>query len=381
MNGLISLYGNRFNQGETGQCILTDFRMVKTQNEPWEKFTYGASPNPDYPQEINRATGDNQVKVVGKNLVSLGTQKNGYVDTTTSIFNDGSGGTSTALSSVGYYFETSKLPDTITISDVGGNRMNVCYFNEIPTNGTLSTLRSASNNNPRTIDVNKTYPYLHIQFSYNNTNVSNIQIESGSSATSYTPYESATYPISLGNKEMFSINGVYDGFVYDEATDKFYINRKIGKTSIIGSNVRLVDSYTNVEYGSVGKPNNFSGYNSYDQILVLCDKAHYFATSSWNTSDNIGIISGNADRNRWWIGFAKGTGLTNIQTSLDGSIIVYPLLTENPEEITDTTLISQLRAIKNALSMQGTTHVISTSSGVNLPFLIKARAVQTIERT
>ena len=38
-------------------------------------------------------------------------------------------------------------------------------------------------------------------------------------------------------------------------------------------------------------------------------------------------------------------------------------------------MISQIRKIKYALSMQETTHIISTATGENLPFIIKANAL------
>lgn len=63
LDSIVVLYGNRAVDGETEQCILTDFQITKEQNAPWEKFTNGASPNPEYPQEIEVIEGDLSIKV------------------------------------------------------------------------------------------------------------------------------------------------------------------------------------------------------------------------------------------------------------------------------------------------------------------------------
>lgn len=77
------MYGNRFQDGETTQCILTDFRIVKEQNAPYEPYTGGKpSPNPDYPQEIK--TIENSLKITSCNKNIWNEQwENGYWNRTT----------------------------------------------------------------------------------------------------------------------------------------------------------------------------------------------------------------------------------------------------------------------------------------------------------
>lgn len=38
LDGIVALYGNRYDSGETGRITLTDFRIVKVQNTEWEQF-------------------------------------------------------------------------------------------------------------------------------------------------------------------------------------------------------------------------------------------------------------------------------------------------------------------------------------------------------
>lgn len=187
--------------------------------------------------------------------------------------------------------------------------------------------------------------------------------------------EETTYPISLGSKEMYNINGVYDGFVYDEDEDKFYIERKIGKVVLDGSetwniasdifyatNINDYATSGNIPFSNyfVGKTNvgTASRFKDYGDLVI-----------GFNYSNSIP---------RLFISYNKKTNVADFTNwlSTHNTEVVYQLATSTLEEITDTTLISQLRAIKNALSMQGTTHIISTATGENLPFLIKARAIK-----
>lgn len=55
LDSTVILYGNRYTSGETGQCILTNFRIVKNKDDEWEP--YGASPSPEFPSEI-KSVGD-----------------------------------------------------------------------------------------------------------------------------------------------------------------------------------------------------------------------------------------------------------------------------------------------------------------------------------
>ena len=247
---LVTLYGNTYQEGE---------------------------PTPDSPQEIQVVTGDNSINVCGKNLIGLGTQLNGYVDQSTLKFQ-------TNPSSIGYYFETSKLPNTITFSSINGNRANVCYFSEIPAYQSVCALRSASNDNPRTITVDKTYPYIHIQFSYNYQNVTNIQIESGSTATEYEPYQSQSYHVSLGNIELCKIGN------YKDKIAKSSGKNKLSGNFVIGS----IDSY-GADFGNTNRAR--SEYISIDE-----NTTYRFSSSN----SNIYYVPYYYDESKTFISFDNG---------------------------------------------------------------------------
>ena len=60
LDSYVALYANRYDDGETGQCILTDFSIMLSSetDTSWEQ--YGASPSPVYPSEIENLEGKNK---------------------------------------------------------------------------------------------------------------------------------------------------------------------------------------------------------------------------------------------------------------------------------------------------------------------------------
>lgn len=70
----VALYANRYNAGETGQCILTDFSIMLSSetDTSWEQ--YGASPSPDNLSKIENLEGKNKVKEINwKQMPSIST--------------------------------------------------------------------------------------------------------------------------------------------------------------------------------------------------------------------------------------------------------------------------------------------------------------------
>lgn len=60
LDNYVALYANRYDDGETGQCILTDFSIMLSSetDTSWEQ--YGASPSPKYPSPIKNVEGRNK---------------------------------------------------------------------------------------------------------------------------------------------------------------------------------------------------------------------------------------------------------------------------------------------------------------------------------
>ena len=63
LDSYVSLFANRYDDGETGQCILTDFSIMLSSetDTSWEQ--YGASPSPDYLSKIENVEGKNKFDI------------------------------------------------------------------------------------------------------------------------------------------------------------------------------------------------------------------------------------------------------------------------------------------------------------------------------
>ena len=172
--------------------IYPMIRLSSVSDSTYEPYTNGASPSPNWSQNINVVTGEQKINVSNSNLIGLGTLMNGYTNVNNFVYVE----YATAYS---YLFETASLPNTITFNATGGNRSNVAYYDVVPQVGTQG-FRFESGNQldlPRTISVNKEHNYILIQFSYDSA-ISNAQVNSGGSILPYEPYIGNTYSINLG---------------------------------------------------------------------------------------------------------------------------------------------------------------------------------------
>lgn len=504
----VVLYGNRYISGETGQCILTDFRIVKTENAPFEPFTNGAAPNPDFPMPIHVVTGDNTVKIqnknwfninditnsaiynmtmdtsnnvltltstgtggaqyctkyidgldssktynlsfkakkvvkgtdgnpyisflvsgtndntnytfvraysntnptqgteyefsgtitgykkyrcyiynnsntpvtVGeqtqyyeiqleegtsaspyeeykvqtqelslgaKNLISLGTQLNGYAD----------GGVQKFIvepAYCGYYFETSKLPNEISIYSEDGNRVTVSYYNSIPYNNLSYQSMSYFVGNQRTITVDKTSAYMHILFSTQYANVSNIKITGGD----HIQY------ISDNPIELCKIS-TYQDYITG-SPDNWKVHKEIGKVVLDGSegwglNATGTNTYrfrveqTNLDSAKLGFCSNnqwiVTGFSNDNQLVGILDSYIYYRI---NKSIIDSIQSGNTTTDKF-----------KIWMSTNNAICYTSLITPTETDITDTTLISQLNELYEMYSYNGQTNISAIPTGDN----------------
>lgn len=177
-----------------------------------------------------------------------------------------------------------------------------------------------------------------------------LQIEEGEKANTYTPYGTPSI-------ELCKIGDYQDYFYKDNG--KWYLHKEIGKI--------YFENYT-------------------------CSKSGMFAT--YFDIPNIKYVSANTE-----IGSAlaekykvrQGSGLSNypnylavdvnrvnvyVGVDVDNAsgLFYYALNTSTNTEITDTTLISQLEAIYNAMSYKEQTNISQENS--NLPFILNVSALQ-----
>ena len=221
-----------------------------------------------------------------------------------------------------------------------------------------------------------------------------IQIEKGSSATSYESYtggipspnpsypqevevvtgnvevtisnenntESKTLPVSLGNIELCKI-GDYQDYLYKN-NGKWYKYNAINKLVLNGSeNWSAHGSIASWFYWD-GITNGFTDntISGYALSNYFTQKAYNTVTSLKNGEFAYGQVAGDT-RKRFVLKDTDYTTVTDFKSwlSTHNTIVYYVLATPTDIEITDTTLISQLEEISKTLSYQGQTNITSNT--------------------
>ena len=245
LDGNVYLYGNRFVDGEQGQCMLTNFRITRKNEDLFEPYTGGQpSPSPDYPQPIDVIEEDFNITSCGKNLY-YGTSDSYSFTTDINSWYDISGNKKINGSDVGtktIYKAPVKKGETYTaMANVTGSNitnMGLVYDDEdlVYALGFIWT-------EPHTF-VAKKDGYVLFRFWINspaNIEVSNVQLEQGIEATEYEPYQSTTTPIALPEGQFAAkiSDTAKDQFriAYDESDGNYhlYLDKNVGKIVLNGS--------------------------------------------------------------------------------------------------------------------------------------------------
>ena len=176
--------------------------------------------------------------------------------------------------------------------------------------------------------------------------------------------EKQELPISLGSLELCKIDN-YQDYIYKQ-DDKWYKHKVIDK-------IQLLSSYNWKQYVGI---NYFtmSERKYINQTYLPCNCFNNIICSSPgsdNPKNNINIYDYQKDN-------SSTITLDELKTILDTKdVYVYlGLITPIEEEITDTTLISQLNELEKAVSYDDTTNISQTNA--NLPFIINAEAVKKL---
>lgn len=217
-----------------------------------------------------------------------------------------------------------------------------------------------------------------------------IQIEKGSTATSYEPYtggipspnpdypqevknvtgnveviisnknntESKTLPVSLGNIELCKI-GNYQDYLYKN-NGKWYLHKEIKKILLNGTERWSISN--NVFYLT-----SISDYINSSEKICLSDKYTAINNTSVGTSaitQNNSICFFITNTNpRLYIRDERFNNVNAFKAELSENNVkvYYPTVTPTYTEITDTTLISQLEEISKTLSYQEQTNITSNT--------------------
>ena len=218
-----------------------------------------------------------------------------------------------------------------------------------------------------------------------------LQLEKGSTATSYEPYVggiaspnpdypqnvnvvtgtqtitltdgtiSEDYTVDLGSTELCKI-GTYQDYIY-KSGDDWYVHKEIGKVVIDGSD----DEDWAVSL--TGTPNFFYRYRYVYYGSNQSAFSNYFSYKIITSSDtDAGFYMLNTNQVRFRPDFNE-LSLTDWKTwlSTHNTTVYYILATPTDTKITDQTLIGQLNAVLNSTLYQPNTTI---SSSGNLPAIL-----------
>lgn len=329
------------------------------------------TPTPDTPIPIKVVTGENAIIVCGSNLFdytkhsALTLDSNGRITTTKYYTQD---------NTVVYKLK----PNTkYTFSFRNSNMGFSNYGFSMTVNGTW--VQTNTGKYTVTSDSNGEFAIKLGADSYNTIGRASayIQLEEGTTPTSYKPYQSQNYPLSLGNIELAKIEN-YKDYIFKNVTGSPYYNAELELNSWYKYNAirkRIFDgsedwgfqnssntptprTVLKLNIGNYIAGKYYSNYFIYDNQTsnrIVINNMPTLYLSLDNTVANIEGSDGNSTRVqkiKSWL-------------STHNTIIIYPLATPTYEKITNTTLIQQLENINNARSYKDTTIIECTSASTD----------------
>ncbi len=251
LDGTVYLYGNRFMDGETEQCILTNFRITRKNEDLFEPYTGGQpSPSPDYPQPIEVIEEDFNITSCGKNLLPNNITSQTINGLTITKNDDNSvtiNGTTTDYTALNF-IENFILPK-------GDYTLSYHYNGQFPEQGSIWTIATdlednqifgfpIDYNSTKTLNENTTFSKIGIAIQ-TDKEINNLtlypMIEQGIEATEYEPYQSTTTPIALPEGQFAAkiSDTIKDQFriAYNESDGNYhlYLDKNVGKTVLNGS--------------------------------------------------------------------------------------------------------------------------------------------------
>lgn len=358
-------------------CVYSDIQLeIGSTATAYEPYVGGVpSPNPDYPQTVSVVTGTQTVTVTGKNLFDVSK----VLTNGTNLVNNGNGSITASLSTgavgsspntLGTYCPSLQVGDTVSLSFTTTGSINYIYL------GAPASQAWVKNANKTiTQDMLNAPVYWYGGTGNAAITYSDIQVELGTSVTSYEPYQSQTYTVDLGATELCKI-GNYQDYIY-QGSDGWYMHKAIGKVVLDGSETwSRAGLTTGARYFSVRNDIGLRSVNS-DGSDIMSDK---FVGVDYVTYYSIGGINGIShsiyqSNNYIQLFFATDsfgdtTALKN-WLSTHNTTVYYALATATDTKITDSMLISQLEGLANATLYRPTSNIVVSG---NLPAILGVTA-------
>lgn len=373
-SGTVALRVENWTSSDTNYTYIAGYQLeVGSSMTSFEPYVGGvASPNPDYPQNVDVVTGRQVVTVsdggsqsqeyeinLGKNLFDKDNANTivAYIQwTTPRVLNYSSGNTSVYI--------PCQPNTTYTISKVADNVFRAGSIEEEPTTGiTVYNAEDNPTGTSITITTSSKAKYI-VVFLRNNSStnsleniLASLQIEKGSTATTYASYFT---PI-----ELCKI-GTYQDKIYKSGED-WYIHKEINKVVLDGTE-NWTDASTYGYTYTRGQLDNFAlvgsgcfcnmftqrtgSHGQYEYIWVQPTSGSLFLQISDSR-----LSAHSLDAFKTWLGTNKP--------------VVYSVLaTPTDTQITNSALIAQLEALNEATTYDGITWFRSES--LDLPAILWA---------
>lgn len=330
---------------------------------PYEPYVGGtASPNPDYPQDVQVVTGEQNVWVHRKNMLNPTPYKANYA------INES--GTETPNTGFSIFGNIKADPSTqFSISGIGTSSTTMLRIHAYSLDGVwqeqIIALSMTANTYKDGQFTTPNYPCL-IRISASRV-LSNFQLELGSTATTYEPYQGQSYTVDLGSTELCKL-GDYQDYIY-KSGDDWYVHKEVGKYTFTGN-----ESWVSGGFGVNSWSLNGVIVTEFDtsKIQIMSNLFRGVANDNRSTSgDNIIYTTTNS---AFWIRNTTLTTLADVRSATSGTPIYYALATPTDTKITDNTLIGGLNALYGAQGYDDKTILTVSATGTNLPAILEVSA-------
>jgi hypothetical protein len=357
--------------------IQARFDDVKIKGNTQQDGT--PAPNPDSPQDVQVVTGEQTVKVTGKNLwggfindysltdhgVAFVNYKDGSISANGTASSDAYSMYAAAAASGG---RTQQFPaGTYTLSG-GTNAVRAMFIIVGP--GTVYITDTTSGKVTFTLSETASgYIRAYVPSGMSANETIHPQLELNSTSTSYQPYQSQSCPINLGSIELCKI-GDYQDYIYKNG-DNWYVHKELAKYIFTGT-----EAWQATPYGTNSWRLNNVIYFSFNtnEIQIISNIFTGIKNIDRNTAGSNVIYS--ANDNEFDIRNTSLTSLGEVQVATNGNYVYYALATPTDTKIIDSTLIGQLTALWHANSYDGQTVLTVSATGTNLPAMLDIMAYQ-----
>ena len=345
-------------------------------------ITLSSTPNPDYSQDIHVVTGDNTVKVLGKNWFDL----NAIPDYKQSIISYTTTSTGIKIKStltyggvtfgVGDFEKIKGKTFTIKMTSSDIDKISSSSFLLYDKDNYASTVETLGNALGNDGEVTVTIPststknrvgfrfYLASATANQEYTINNIQLEENTTATTYQPFTEQTQLISLGNIELAKI-GNYTDKIY-KSGGKWWLEKNIDK-AYLG-----IKSYVKSGTSQAIFRTSFDYYGDYTSVNVICPYFLGITDQQGNVINSIRINSGGNCYIVLPIDSEIATSTDTFKSFLTTNNVYAFFIKRVPTttEITNTTLISQLENVLKMTTYKNITNIFDVVISPNeTPYL------------